>query len=140
MKVNVSASQEGNMPRESFSASADPQHRRQRNRNWLKAGGLVATAAVTSLALTTSPASAARIQSGAPIMSAPTPYSIHQGGPIGNQYFTMRCYVDSAWARGTNRWFYGNALAYNHRTGRFNLMYGYVNASYVYNQDRVGRC
>jgi len=95
-------------------------------------GGLVAAA---------TPASAANMYSGALVYSVPSPYAYVKGGTLFNGTpFTMRCWVDAAWANGTNRWFYGNGVAYNHRTGRFNMMYGYVSAAKVYNQNRVPRC
>ncbi len=100
------------------------------------------TAAATGAGVAAAqPAAAANMYSGALIYSAPSPYAYVQGGTLINGTpFTMRCWIDGAWANGTNRWFYGNGIAYNHRTGRFNMMYGYVSAAKVYNQDSVGRC
>ena len=51
----------------------------------------------------------------------------------------VKCYEDGSWATGnysTNRWF----LVYVTRTGSSWAFWGYVHASYVYNQPRVVRC
>lgn len=51
----------------------------------------------------------------------------------------VSCYADGGWATGnyrTNRWF----RVYVTRTGSSYAFWGYVHASYVYNQPRVVRC
>ncbi|XVV10836.1 hypothetical protein ACQP2X_39260 [Actinoplanes sp. CA-131856] len=72
--------------------------------------------------------------------TAPTPYSSIVGGIWANFPVTMHCWVDYAWADGTNRWFYVDGAGYSPYTGRPIMVHGFVSANRIVNQARVDHC
>jgi hypothetical protein len=105
-------------------------------------------AAVAALGVVLAGAAAAPAQAAEPpktnsltvAYTAPTPYSSIVGGIWPNFPVTMHCWVDYAWAEGTNRWFYVDGAGYSPYTGRPITVHGFVSANRIKNQIRVGHC
>jgi hypothetical protein len=100
---------------------------------------VAATAGLGSLALSAS-ADAATSSGTTLVYSAPSPHSAWLGGIFNGTPITMRCWIDSTWTNGTNRWFRIEGLGYNPRTGRPNFFNGYASASTITNQNAVPHC
>ncbi|MFE9560221.1 hypothetical protein ACFYM0_03855 [Streptomyces sp. NPDC006487] len=102
----------------------------------------VAAACVAVTVAVTSPAEAAAPKTGSltNAYAAPTPYSQLIGGIWSGAPVTMYCWVDSVWSNGTNRWFRVQGAGYSPYTGRPIMVTGYVSATKIVNQIRVGHC
>ena len=85
-------------------------------------------------------ANAAKARGSVNIYAGPTPYAKLLGGTWPNAYLTMHCWVDWAWANGTNRWFLVSGAGWNPYSGRPNWLTGYANANQVADQQRVRHC
>ena len=86
-------------------------------------------------------AEAAKTSATTVVYTAPTPYSAMVGGIFRGTPVTMRCWIDSAWVGGTNRWFLVEGVGYNPFSGRLrNWVRGYASASTIIEQQRVGHC
>lgn len=72
--------------------------------------------------------------------AAPTPYSSLIGGILSGAVVTMYCWTDSVWADGTNRWFLVTGLGWSPYSGRLTSIHGFVSATRIKDQARVGHC
>ncbi|MFF3214196.1 hypothetical protein ACFYYB_26415 [Streptomyces sp. NPDC002886] len=108
-----------------------------------RAGAIaVAATCVAMTVVVASPAEAAgpKTNSLTNAYAGPTPSSQLIGGIWSGAPVTMYCWVDSVWSNGTNRWFRVQGAGYSPYTGRPIMAVGYVSATKVVNQIRVGRC
>lgn len=72
--------------------------------------------------------------------AGPTPYSSLVGGILSGAVVTMHCWTDNVWADGTNRWFLVTGLGWSPYSGRLTSIHGFVSATRIKDQARVGRC